>query len=251
MTLTEKQIAKLESKGFKRWTKGDYDRLYINAYNIHGIDTNWKKNGKKTLSINGEELSYTKSAELSYMKIYIDVKTGEVVADWDNVKALVEAELSEVIETLDDNENTVNEGVKEAIQNYIGNNYDICKIIENEMSYDVEVINKKTNSYEYLAGIKKTALIILENIVTEEEKTETENNVNNEVMESIKTLMTNHNYNMYKILGNYKDCFAVAIINKTYDGKGIGALINKETGEIKNWKENAQTKEQYEKLLNT
>ena len=98
MTLTEKQIAKLESKGFKRWTKGDYDRLYINAYNIHGIDTNWKKNGKKTLSINGEELSYSKSAELSYMKIYIDVKTGEVVADWDSVKALVEAEINEVIE---------------------------------------------------------------------------------------------------------------------------------------------------------
>ena len=98
MTLTEKQIAKLESKGFKRWTKGDYDRLYINAYNIHGIDTNWKKNGKKTLTINGEELSYTKSAELSYAKIYIDVKTGEVVADWDSVKALAEAELNEVIE---------------------------------------------------------------------------------------------------------------------------------------------------------
>lgn len=98
MTLTEKQIAKLESKGFKRWTKGDYDRLYINAYNIHGIDTKWEKNGKKTLSINGEELTYTKSAKLSYAKIYIDVKTGEVVTDWDNVKALVEAELDEVIE---------------------------------------------------------------------------------------------------------------------------------------------------------
>ena len=29
--MTENMIKALESKGFHRWTKGDYDRLYANA----------------------------------------------------------------------------------------------------------------------------------------------------------------------------------------------------------------------------
>lgn len=29
--LTDNQITKLEKNGFSRWTKGDHDRLYINA----------------------------------------------------------------------------------------------------------------------------------------------------------------------------------------------------------------------------
>ena len=34
MALTEKRIAALEEKGFNRWTKGNYDRLYINASDL-------------------------------------------------------------------------------------------------------------------------------------------------------------------------------------------------------------------------
>ena len=69
--LTLPQIAKLEKKGFNRWQKGDFDRLYIKAWDVDGLDAHWKENG--------ESLSYTKSAAVSHSKIYIDVKSGEVV----------------------------------------------------------------------------------------------------------------------------------------------------------------------------
>lgn len=79
--LSEKQIEALEKKGFRRWTKGDYDRLYINAWNLPGIVTNWKKKGKKTITVEGEELSYGKSLDVTYAKIWIDLKTLEVNVD--------------------------------------------------------------------------------------------------------------------------------------------------------------------------
>lgn len=84
--LSNVQIEAMIKKGFTRWTKGDKDRLYIKGWNIDGVITNWKKNGKKTVSINGEELSYTKSAIFgSYgASNYVDVKTGEVVTSTDD-----------------------------------------------------------------------------------------------------------------------------------------------------------------------
>ena len=79
--LSEKQIEALEKKGFRRWTKGDHDRLYIDAWNLPGIVTNWKKKGKKTITVEGEELSYGKSLDVTYAKIWIDLKTLEVNVD--------------------------------------------------------------------------------------------------------------------------------------------------------------------------
>lgn len=80
MKLTEEKIKELEKQGAKRWIKGDYDRLYVNGWDLPGVTTNWKKGGKKTVTINGEELSYTKSAIFGSFgaRNYIDVKTGEV-----------------------------------------------------------------------------------------------------------------------------------------------------------------------------
>jgi len=71
--MTNEKIKALENKGFKRWTKGDKDRLYIKAWNLPNVKTIWKKNGKKCVEINGEELSYTKSNEINYTAIYIDL----------------------------------------------------------------------------------------------------------------------------------------------------------------------------------
>lgn len=77
----EKQIEALENKGFKRWTKGDKDRLYIKAWNLPNVKTIWKKNGKKCVEINGEELSYTKSSEVNYTSIYIDLADDSIHVD--------------------------------------------------------------------------------------------------------------------------------------------------------------------------
>ena len=77
-----------KKKDFKRWTKGDNDRLYIQAWQLPFVETNWKKKDKKTLSLFGEELSYTKSSQLNHAQFYIDIKTGEIVTSigWSKVE---------------------------------------------------------------------------------------------------------------------------------------------------------------------
>lgn len=79
--MTNEKIKALENKGFKRWTKGDKDRLYIKVWNLPNVKTIWKENGKKCFEINGEELSYTKSSEVNYTSIYIDLADDSIHVD--------------------------------------------------------------------------------------------------------------------------------------------------------------------------
>ena len=96
--LSEKQIEALEKKGFRRWTKGDYDRLYINVIKLPGV-----YGSSSELEIDGDKLSRTKSWRVSNAKIWIDVATAEVHAEAayheDFLKSAAEKLLSEVIET--------------------------------------------------------------------------------------------------------------------------------------------------------
>ena len=96
--LSEKQIEALEKKGFRRWTKGDYDRLYINVIKLPGV-----YGSSSELEIDGDKLSRTKSWKVSNAKIWVDVVTAEVHADAayheDFLKSAAEKLLSEVIET--------------------------------------------------------------------------------------------------------------------------------------------------------
>lgn len=104
MKLTEKQIARLESKGFKRWTKGDYDRLYLDASYF--------------CTVNMAEASRKIRMTVNDSKSYIDVKTGEIFTTFDETyyPASRKAFFDYCIEALNDNEDhTVFEGdVKES-----------------------------------------------------------------------------------------------------------------------------------------
>ena len=70
--LTNEQIKALESKGYNRWTTDDgkYDRLYLNIYK----HANMFHYGKW----NGEEIFPAEQRAIKAIKVWIDVKTGEV-----------------------------------------------------------------------------------------------------------------------------------------------------------------------------
>lgn len=70
--LTEKQIKVLESKGYNRWTSddGERDRLYLNIYKHDGMFHYGKWNG--------EEIFPAEQRAIRAIKVWIDVKTGEV-----------------------------------------------------------------------------------------------------------------------------------------------------------------------------
>ena len=78
--LTNEQIEKLESKGFRRWTKGNYDRLYINSKDLGLYVEKYKTGNISYAEIDGEKIPNSKAGRLLSGKNFIDVKTGKITA---------------------------------------------------------------------------------------------------------------------------------------------------------------------------
>lgn len=74
--MTEQQIKALEDKGFKRWTKGNHDRLYVDAKEL-GLKCTYYKTGNISNAIfQGERISNCEARRMKAAKTYVDVKTG-------------------------------------------------------------------------------------------------------------------------------------------------------------------------------
>jgi hypothetical protein len=74
-TTDEEKIAALEAKGFKRWTKYEKDRMYINAKTLLNLDIDYRKSGTICSSkMNGEEISHSEAYRLLGSKIWVDLQ---------------------------------------------------------------------------------------------------------------------------------------------------------------------------------
>ena len=88
--MTEGRIRELEGMGFKRWTKGNYDRLYINADKL-GLDCDYYKTGNiSSATFGGKKISNSMAREMKAAKTYIDVRTGRVYSDSYTLQRTVE-----------------------------------------------------------------------------------------------------------------------------------------------------------------
>lgn len=77
------RIEELEKLGFKRWTKGNYDRMYINAYKLGLEILEWTKSRTMAkAAFCGEVISNRLAGKYIWAKTYIDLKTGEVHSDY-------------------------------------------------------------------------------------------------------------------------------------------------------------------------
>ena len=75
------RIEELEAMGFKRWTKGGMDRLYINASAL-GLNCSYYKTGNVSNAwFDGYEISNCEARRMKASKTYIDIKTEEVYSD--------------------------------------------------------------------------------------------------------------------------------------------------------------------------
>lgn len=93
--LTEFEITALEAKGFKRWTKGNMDRLYINASTL-GLECDYYNTGNvKHAEFQGHSISNCEARRMKAAKTYIDVKTGTVHSD----NTLLERAVQELLDT--------------------------------------------------------------------------------------------------------------------------------------------------------
>ena len=79
--LGEKVISELESKGFKRWQKGTFDRMYVNA-SVLGLECTYYKTGNiSSAAFNGEHISNSEGYRLKAAKTYIDLTKNTIVSD--------------------------------------------------------------------------------------------------------------------------------------------------------------------------
>lgn len=79
--ITEERIEELTKKGFNRWTKGNMDRLYINAAQL-GLDCTYYKTGNISgADFQGCSISNCEARRMKAAKTYIDIKTGKVHSD--------------------------------------------------------------------------------------------------------------------------------------------------------------------------
>lgn len=100
--LNEQTIEKLESKGFKRWTKNGMDRLYINCES-YGVEiTRNSKGGIDHVTFNGEGTSNANGYRLINTKCWLDVNTGELhikseYKDYENILGNVQSIIDSVM----------------------------------------------------------------------------------------------------------------------------------------------------------
>ena len=110
--LNEKQIAKLEAKGFNRWTKGSFDRLYINCTD-YGCEFEYYNSGNISYAyFNGERVSNAEGRRFKGTKVFIDVETGELSistgTDYEReIREAVEDIIAEALEDEADEDNTI------------------------------------------------------------------------------------------------------------------------------------------------
>ena len=95
--LNENIIKALEEKGFKRWTKGAMDRMYIDA-KVLGLDVVYNGRGNVLgADFKGERISNNMAREMLASKNYVDIATGKVFSGSYTLKR----EISEIIESIE------------------------------------------------------------------------------------------------------------------------------------------------------
>lgn len=97
IAINAETIAKLEAAGFKRWTKGNMDRLYVNP-ECYGVTFDYYKTGNiRDCHFQGERVSNSEGYRFKSTKAYIDIKTGELHV---TTKTDFEDEIREAIEAI-------------------------------------------------------------------------------------------------------------------------------------------------------
>lgn len=79
--LSESKIAELTGKGFTRWTKGNLDRLYINAAQLGLVCSYYNTGNVKHAEFRGQMISNCEARRMKAAKTFIDIKTEAVYSD--------------------------------------------------------------------------------------------------------------------------------------------------------------------------
>ena len=84
--LNEMKINELIKNGFNRWTKGNMDRLYINAAQLGLVCEYYNSGNICYAEFNGEKISNSRARSMKSAKTFIDIKTGKIYSDNETLK---------------------------------------------------------------------------------------------------------------------------------------------------------------------
>ena len=101
---TEKLITALEEKGFKRWTKGDKDRMYVDAETLGLKAQKYGSGAVKHAEWLGEKISNREGTAMLHAKTYLDLTDMSVHSDDSDLFAAAEAIIEETRASLDEEE---------------------------------------------------------------------------------------------------------------------------------------------------
>lgn len=76
--MSAETIAKYEDRGFRRWTKGRFDRLYINVKDLGAKIDYYGTGNVRSAYWQGERVSNADGRRLLASKVFVDVKTGKL-----------------------------------------------------------------------------------------------------------------------------------------------------------------------------
>lgn len=103
-TTTEKLITALEERGFKRWTKGDKDRMYVDAEKLGLKVQKYGSGAVKRAEWQGEKISNREGASMLHAKTYLDLTDMSVHSDDSDLLAAAEAIIEEIRASLEEEE---------------------------------------------------------------------------------------------------------------------------------------------------
>lgn len=103
-TTIEKLIAALEEKGFKHWTKGGKDRMYVDAEKLGLKVQKYGSGAVKRAEWYGEKISNREGAAMLHAKTYLDLTDMSVHSDDSDLFAAAEAIIEECRASLEEEE---------------------------------------------------------------------------------------------------------------------------------------------------
>lgn len=92
----EDKIKALEDMGFKRWQKGNFDRLYINASALGLVCDYYRTGNISDAHFNGEQISNGEARRMRASKTFLDVKTWVLYSGNDTLKRAAEELVAKV-----------------------------------------------------------------------------------------------------------------------------------------------------------
>lgn len=103
-TFTEKLIDKLTARGWKRWTKADKDRMYVDAENLGLKVQKYGSGAVKRAEWDGEKISNSEGSAMLHAKTYLDLMDMSVHSDDSDLLAAAEAIIEEIRASLEEEE---------------------------------------------------------------------------------------------------------------------------------------------------